>query len=211
MGIPASVGSYTAKDVTDQVVRWRREPWAEVFAGHEPLMNQLGEHVDAEGGIKRDFVHARAAGDPVELFLLAMAWGYGPVGYGPRRTAAILSEPESTANLTAIVEASRTGGAEGGWKALFRTNPVNRFKMSFGTKLLYFAGFATDEGPRPLILDEFVRKAFQREVDTAMPLRPRRVTLDDYLNYCQIGEDWSEELGRPDVLEYALFDLEKRR
>jgi hypothetical protein len=32
-------------------------------------------HSDEAGGIARHYIHAHADGDPVELFLMAMAWG----------------------------------------------------------------------------------------------------------------------------------------
>ena len=38
----------------------------------------LRAEVRNHGGVRREFVFDHADGDPAELFLLAMAWGFGP-------------------------------------------------------------------------------------------------------------------------------------
>ncbi|MGV9710011.1 8-oxoguanine DNA glycosylase OGG fold protein [Gordonia sp. NPDC003424] len=194
-----------------QVIECDPERWEALFAGHEAVFDELCAHVVENGGIKRAFIHDRADIDPVAVFLLSMVWGYGRVGYGPARTAAILRQPTAAANIVGIVNAARTEGANAGWRALFRTHRIRGLNMSFGTKLLYFAGYTTAHRPRPLILDELVRVAFHDVVSADMPLRPRYVRHDDYGRYVAAADEWADELGGADVLEFALFDLQQQR
>ncbi|OZC33159.1 hypothetical protein [Gordonia polyisoprenivorans] len=206
--LPESVKRYTVGDVSNHLVRWNPDPWRDVFRGFDEAFLSLSEHVISNGGITRSYVHDRAAGDPVELFLLAMAWGYGTIGYGPTRVRKILSQTDSRAKLADIVVATRAGGAEAGWIALLRQHRIKGLGMAFGTKLLYFAGYSCQSRPRPLILDQFVRRALHQLIDPVMPVKTI-VRLDDYLRYLEVAEYAASQLGEPDVLEYALFELGK--
>ena len=114
--------------------------WGATFAGHEAAHADLTAHSQEAGGIARSFIHARSQRDPVDVFLMAMAWGYRPKDYGPTRTRAVLDQDGAEEKIAAIVEATRSDGAEAGWHALLVTHKIKGFDMSFGTKLLYFAG-----------------------------------------------------------------------
>lgn len=207
--LPKAVKAYTSVDVQNQTVPWKPDAWRHTFLGYEKAFEDLIGHVEAIGGIKRDYVHERAGGDPVELFLLSMAWGYGTVGYGPSRVSRILRQPSAPSELAAIVRATREHGAEEGWKALLHTHRIKYFGMAFGTKLLYFAGYSTESRPRPLILDAFVRRALHKLTDLDMPSKGL-VHLDDYRRYLNLAEQSAGEDRGPDVLEYALFELGKK-
>ncbi|PVB15930.1 hypothetical protein D2E76_25435 [Mycobacteroides abscessus] len=182
-----------------------------MFAGHEALYDDLVEHVRTTGGIYRSFIHGRSTGDPVGLFLLAMAWGYEDVGYGPYRTQQILTLPRSDQSIRRIVEATQSSGAEAGWGALFGECRLKGLNLSFGTKLLYFAGYKTDHRPRPLILDDRVRWSLYDFKRGTVPAPGRgTVTKDDYLRYCELAEVWASDPfweQEPDVVEYGLYDL----
>jgi hypothetical protein len=184
--------------------------WISTFPGHESAFADLKAHSEQAGGIARSFIHTRAHGDPVELFLMAMAWGYRPKDYGPARTLAVLDQDGADLKIAAIVEATRTDGAAAGWHALLNTHKITGLNMSFGTKLLYFAGYTTDHRPRPLILDQRVRASLNRP-DVApgtVPPKPRRVQQDDYVRYLELAEAWAAETDwnqEPDVVEFALF------
>jgi hypothetical protein len=43
-----------------------------------------------------------AGADPLDLFLATMAWGFGPVGYGWRRTANVIN-PSGEADVRRAV------------------------------------------------------------------------------------------------------------
>jgi hypothetical protein len=115
-------------------------------------------------------------------------------------------------NITAIVDAAQSGAAEG-WRALFSTNHVAGLGVSFGTKLLYFASYTTDcPGPRPLILDRYVRASLAL-LGTGAPPPGHIVWRDDYIAYIDLAEAWAGNAclqEPPDVVEMALFVTGKR-
>jgi predicted house-cleaning noncanonical NTP pyrophosphatase (MazG superfamily) len=207
--VPESIRQYGTSDVDAQRVKWRPEQWAATFAGHEGAHADLTAHSQAASGIARSFIHGQSERDPVDLFLMAMAWGYGPNGYGPTRTKAVLDQDGAEEKLAAIVEATRSDGAAAGWHALLVTHKIKGLNMSFGTKLLYFAGYTTEQRPRPLILDERVRASLQKVAPGAVPAKGW-VREADYLRFLDLAELWASEPTweqAPDVVEYGLFAM----
>jgi hypothetical protein len=207
--LPDFVRDCTTEKVTEQRVRWEPDPWRQVFVGHAELFEALTSHAAEATGIARDFVHTRAGGDPIELFLAAMAWGWGSVGYGPTRVKAVLSQPGAMNRLAAIVDTVRNRGAGEGWTALLAEHKVPGLGMAFGTKLLYFAGYRVCPSLRPLILDARVRAALQAAAPGTVPGTGRTVWRDDYLRYLKLANAWAAEptwAQDPDVVEYALFN-----
>ncbi|ODQ94441.1 nucleoside triphosphate pyrophosphohydrolase [Mycolicibacterium holsaticum] len=205
--VPAQVRRYCSTDVDAQRVHWIPERWTDAFAGHEAAHADLSAHSQEAGGIARSFIHARSNGDPVALFLMAMVWGYRPKDYGPHRTKAVLAQEGAADNIATIVDATRTEGAAAGWRALLRTHKIKGLNMSFGTKLLYFAGYTTSHRPRPLILDERVRSAIQNVSPGIVPARGW-VREADYIRYLDLAEEWAVDplwQQNPDTVEYALF------
>jgi hypothetical protein len=63
--------------------------------------------------ISRADVFARAEADPVDLFLAAMAWGYGARGYGWRRTADIIVAVGEDAVAGAVNRLRAAAGEDG--------------------------------------------------------------------------------------------------
>ncbi len=193
--VPAKIREYTAADMEAQRVKWIPGRWKNAFAGHEAAYKALIEHSKEAGGIARSFVHAQASGDPVDLFLMAMAWGYRPKDYGTARTEQILQQDRAEEKIAAIVHATRHDGIKG-------------LNMAFGTKLLYFAGYFAEHRPRPLVLDQRVRNSLQTLAPGTVP-RKGKVWTADYLRYLNLAEDWAAEptwAQEPDVVEYALFN-----
>lgn len=202
--IPNALRLFSSTDVASRRVKFNPEAWRTAFTDHEDTLTQLAHHAHAEGGITRAYLHDRVGIDPVELFLISMVWGYGKVGYGPRRITDILNQVSAADKLRAIVETTRNDDAAAGWNALLNTHRIGGLDMSFGTKLLYFAGYTTSHRPRPLILDNVVRIALQDAAPAS-----GRVHRDDYLRYMQLAEDWAADHEwnvEPDIIEYALFN-----
>jgi hypothetical protein len=178
------------------------------------LFDDLVMEVSSHGGIRRAFVHERATGNPVDLFLAAMAWGYGrsePRFPAMRQMlvgtkAAALTQP---GDIAAIVLQTQTLGAAAGWSALFGANRVAGLNLSFGTKLLYFAGYSVSSpGPRPLILDDNVRKALATLAPGTVAPVGRQVRSVQYLAYLNLAAQWGSDPTwneTPEVAEYALF------
>lgn len=210
-GLPSELRAYSGTDVAAQRVPLSMDAWASVFASSPEVAAEIAAEIDAHNGIRRSFIHERADGDPVSLFLAAMAWGFGPTAYGPARVAKMMAIPGFESNVGTIVEDVRTRGAAEGWTSLLLTHKIHGLGMAYGTKLLYFAGYGSDcPGPRPLVLDQFVRAALVR---FGAPLAAKgTVWRDDYVNYLTIAERWAADETwsvEPDVVEFGLFDLGK--
>jgi predicted house-cleaning noncanonical NTP pyrophosphatase (MazG superfamily) len=208
--VPEPIYRWRVSDVDAHRVKWIPDQWKSTFKYHEAAHADLQAHSEKEYGIARSFIHHyHTDGDPVDLFLMVMAWGYGRTGYGPSRTSAILDQAGAEEKIGAIVDETRNNGAAAGWNALLDTHHINGLGMSFGTKLLYFAGYGSEHSPRPLILDELVRASLQKVKPRTVPAKGL-VSEDDYLRYLQLAEDWAEDPAwkqQPDVVEYGLFTM----
>lgn len=137
---------------------WSRPSWLRSYPQHHAFLSALPEPIDrAEAA--RHAAHARTAEGAEQAFLVAMIWGYGPVGYGPWRTARVLTDNTRAAERLAKVAriAQDHGGA-----AAFRDLADKRLRylgVAFGTKYLRFvtAGETSQHASTP-ILDAVVRR-----------------------------------------------------
>jgi hypothetical protein len=157
--VPEFVRACHQADVDSQCVGWRPTPfWRKVLRDHPALLDELEDEVGRHGGIRRSFVKGRE--DPIELFLAMMAWG------GAWRSAHValldsgIRAAEIRARIVEIIGLTCDQGAGEGWSALYLPQTaVPGLGASFGTKLLYFAGYGRAPGNLPLILDVNVMRA----------------------------------------------------
>src|SRR5699024_7296496 len=104
----------------------------------------------------------------VTAFLASMIWGYGTTGYGPYRTARVLtSDPNAIAHLTEtarLAQASADGGTDAFDSIAAARDKAPHLKYlgpAFGTKFLYFLTAASHTARTTPVMDAVVRRWFR--------------------------------------------------
>ncbi|EMD28366.1 8-oxoguanine DNA glycosylase OGG fold protein [Amycolatopsis azurea] len=135
---------------------WSRGSWLKYFPGRQAFLDSLPDSVDRAEAAR----HAADAVTPEgaeQAFLVAMIWGYGPVGYGPWRTARVLTEnPHAADRLAEVAVVARDSGGLDAFRALAH-EPLRYLGVAFGTKYLRFVTAALPVETAP-ILDAVVRR-----------------------------------------------------
>ncbi|GAA3713794.1 hypothetical protein GCM10022204_36090 [Microlunatus aurantiacus] len=157
----------------------------------------------------------RDASSALDAFIVAMIWGYGPVGYGPYRTARVIAAtPHFPDVVYDIAEVARTQGGVAAYRYVSQrrsSDPgfLKHLGPAFGTKYIYFATKAVSDRPTP-VMDAIVQRWFR----TNMPSVP--LTLDwsrpsSYEALVAHLDLWAAELStaeapvRVDDVEYLIF------
>lgn len=150
-------------------------------------------------------------GKPVDLFLAAMAWGFGPRGYGWSRTAKMINPDgkDGEASVEAAVAAYCSAWHRGGAAAVARAWTSGPGKIwglgpAFASKAAYFALYERENKNGPLIAD----------LNTAWSawalggIWDSRYDAEKYAEYVDWCQRWAYELEcRSDDIERALFRM----
>src|SRR2546421_1739498 len=84
-------------------IRWNAESWTAFLPTHASLFTGLPNPIDRRGVTAHTQTADRDEDAAVEAFITAMVWGYGRIGYGPFRTARVLTDnPAATATLRQV-------------------------------------------------------------------------------------------------------------
>lgn len=112
--LPPYLLTVTHRDLANQAAKWNATArWSSWLAGYPAVFQALRDEAHDHGGsIRREFVHSYASRDPVELFYVIMAWGFGTTNVRWPGHQAILSAPPR-ASIKGIVHHVQTAGAGG--------------------------------------------------------------------------------------------------
>jgi hypothetical protein len=134
---------------------WSRTSWGRTFPQYRPFFDALPDRIDRADAAAYGQAAVDAAGAE-EAFVVAMIWGYGPLGYGPYRTARVLAEnPGAGVQLARIAAVARGRGALAAFEHV-AGRPMRYLGVAFGTKFLYFATAGADPQAVAPILDAVV-------------------------------------------------------
>lgn len=192
---------------------WDVAAWRRGLAGSPELLgavDTIATGLPRKGDrawITRDHVFS-FLGRPVEMFVAAMAWGFGLSGYGWPRTAKIFTDEP---RLKTLLGELHSAASDPGRTFAVITGPTGLRGLgpAFGTKLAYVNGYdRTGTGSGPLIADRWVAWTFWAltgEWDI-------RTSPDLYRTYVTTAGEWATALGsadqivvRSDEVERALF------
>ena len=200
------------RPISCDINRWRSELERYGFPGVVPT--KLFESVLHENTITRGMVFDYQDAEPSDLLVASMVWGFGPIAYGPYRTAQMLTERDASETVSSIVEDIRAAARqspEAGFASLFssRRTRLRQLGIAMGTKLLYFSAGRRTGSHMPLVLDQVVFAACGRVGINAPD--PRRYTSStSYGSYCREMADRATNLEiDPDQLEMALFNWQQ--
>jgi hypothetical protein len=141
-----------------------------------------------------------------------MVWGHNANGTGAVRTNKICADPKAVAKLSRIVGDAQSGNAKSAFQQLHGPSRLSGLATSFGSKLIYFAGFDPNSpSAQPLILDQLVALALEEVIDPSS----KRPTISSqtrdwskYFAYCELVKDLRDQYvpgHRIDLVEHWLW------
>jgi hypothetical protein len=199
----------------DHGVSWHSTSWRSGFASYPKGREQLGvlaaslpQWPGTNSGWRRiTRSDVFAVGEPLLLFLAAMAWGFGPTGYGWRRTLDILTAAGADAVEAAVRLLQRSygdGGSGAVWKAFSARGAakLDGLGTAFASKIAYFACYDRQRGAGPLIADRNTAWTFWALEN----VWDSRSSAALYARYVATAAEWAVALSsQPDDVERALF------
>ncbi len=161
-------------------------------------------------------------GDALSVFVPAMIWGYGDVGYGPDRVRWVMTgikgksayssavDPDVAARLEDAVRVVRGDGPVAGFRHMNNASRIKHLGPAFFTKSLYFASVTSglDDANAAPILDKRVKEWLAAHADVILDINK---TID-YQRYVNLLNDWGAQCGWNAVqVEKAIFGLSTGR
>ncbi len=218
-GLPAPLAALLIEPhVPQQAFAWPQDRWIRWFDGHDrvrEVLQGLEGTIDRRRGVEV-IQRLLAQKGVASAFVVAMVWGHGWNGYGPYRTAAVLTahrQPRGSSLdpgvVTKLDESARLAREEGGVSAfryLSNEGRIAGLGSAFFTKWLYFASAA--DGPNSSsaapVLDRLVLDWLRSAADVR--LRPGRTS--DYGRYVDLLQSWGKPHDRNAVqVEETIFRL----
>jgi hypothetical protein len=185
---------------------WSLESWVRFLPNHKEMLHGLPAR------ISRDDVATVASAivtqaSAVDAFVAAMVWGFGRVGYGPYRTARVLSRNRDAGDR--LMELAGRVAEDGGPKAFdwLTGHRLEGLGVAFSTKFTFFCS-GNDATPA-LVLDRLVSDWFHANA----AWRPSLAwNSHDYRHYVETVLRWSGELSiRPADTELLIFQDQVRK
>lgn len=171
---------------------------------------------DAPDRIDRDLVASLSSAsaicteDPTEhnqrmvtAFIASMIWGYGQTGYGPYRTARVLTtDPQAVDHLREVARCAHN--PERGGLAAFELIASERSKNpmylkylgpAFGTKFLFFLTRSNDKTSTTPVMDAVVQTWFSSHAKDYGPLKVAFWHPASYRRYLTALDTWADALS----------------
>ena len=216
--LEAAIDQFRPANTEDQPVTWYGRRWLAKPEWHSTTRNRIEALCDKLDPSKRNdaLIITRRdvfdrCDDATDLFLAAMAWGFGATGYGCWRTAEMIN-PGGESREQRILEAVgayRTAWSSGGAAAVAQAWTLGNGKVAglgpaFASKVAYFAVYERNSGAGPLIAD--INTTWS--VWALGGIWDSRYSPGNYSDYVQWCERWAHALGRrSDDIERALFNV----
>ena len=198
---------------------WKPQAWTRQLPQYASLLESIPKSpIGRTDGIQLvgDVADEESA---VRVFLIAMIWGYGPVGYGPFRTRRVLESHDAPARLLEVAKIARSQGGLAAFEHIQKRRERDRGYLkylgpAFGSKYLYFLTASTPTVATTPVMDAIVARWFRKNVGSS-PLNVIPWDSHSYGTFLAHLDHWStslvggedEPLNLADV-EYLIFASE---
>lgn len=192
--------------------RWNINSWLRQLPDYEPLLNDLPQNkIGRDHGIRLTQI-VKDENAAVRVFLLAMIWGYGPVGYGPYRVRRVLDSPSASLRLFEVAQLAQSrGGLEAfahiAEERLKDPNYLKHLGPAFGTKYLYFLTASVSTVVTTPVMDAIVARWFVKNVSDAS-ISVENWKTQSYASYISHLTEWSQSLVDREEEPLDLADVE---
>lgn len=193
--------------------KWNQKSWTNQLKRYEDFFDRLkGDPIDRKQAVQLSPVVTDEE-EAVQVFLLAMLWGYGLVGYGPFRTRRILDRPEAAAELLEVAEVAQRNGGLAAFQLIAdrRNGGASSFLKwlgpAFGTKYIYFLTAKSNPHEPAPVMDAVVYRWFCKHAPT------RKIRVDywhpeSYERFLDSLKEWALDISQRFGQEFRIDDVE---